>query len=90
MGKCLLKKNKHQFYHSCPNPYSGKAVKSFARRIARWGACGGALSHQFGHQIEQQKRKTIKYTTALDGRWLPIDQDNQQSTDSWQKWLGGC
>jgi hypothetical protein len=36
------------------------------------------------------KKKTIKYTTALDGWWLPMDQDNQQSTDSWQKWLGGC
>jgi hypothetical protein len=47
------------------------------------------LSHRFGHQIEQQKRKTIKYTIALDGWWLPMDQDNQQSTNSWQKWLGG-
>jgi hypothetical protein len=73
------------------NPVLASAiVKRFERRIARPGACGGVLSHRFGHQIEQWKRKTIIYTMALDGWWLPMDQDNQQSTDSRQKQLGGC
>jgi hypothetical protein len=62
-------------------------VKRFERRIAGPGVCGEALSHCFGHLIEQRK-KTIKYTMAIDGPWLSMNKDNQQSTDSRWKWLG--
>jgi hypothetical protein len=33
MGMYLLKKYKHQFYHSHPNPYSGKAVNNTSKPI---------------------------------------------------------
>jgi len=41
------------------------------RRAGR-GARGGTPSHRLGRQIDRQKIYYIKYTAALNGRWLMI------------------